>query len=60
MRKYKGSYLIESNNSESFQFKVDLAIYELQSKNYQFDIIYSYADEIYSALILPYTEEPNV
>lgn len=59
MKVYKESYFVQSNNDESFQSKLNLAIHDFQSNNYGVDVSYSYSDKIYSALILAYTEEPN-
>lgn len=57
MKIYKESYFVQSNNDESFQSKLNLAIDDFQSNNYGVDVNYSYSDKIYSALILAYTEE---
>lgn len=60
MKVYKESYFVQSNDSESFQIKLNKAISNFQSEKYEVDVSYSCFGKTYSALILAYTEEPNV
>ena len=57
MKIYKETYVVQSNNSESFQDHLNTAINNFQSEKYEVDVLYSFSDKIYSAIILAYKEE---
>ena len=57
MKIYKETYVVQSNNSESFQVRLNTAINNFQSEKYEVDVLYSFSDKIYSAIILAYKEE---